>query len=45
MTIAEKLKHYLDNTSEEQIKKDWEATAIFDNINSPTIEEFIKNFP
>lgn len=40
-TISEKLKHYFDTTSEEQIKKDWEKTKSFDDVISPTINEFL----
>ena len=40
-TILENLKEYFDNTSEEQIAKDWKKTAKYDNVNSPTIEQFM----
>ena len=40
-TILEKLKEYFDNTSEEQIKKDWDKSAKYDEVNSPTIEQFM----
>lgn len=42
-SIFEKLQNYFNNTSGEQIAKDWESTSEFDNINSPTIEEFIEH--
>ena len=42
-SIFEKLQDYFNNTSDEQIAKDWNSTSEFDNINSPTIEEFIEH--
>ena len=40
-TLLEKLKEYFDTTSEEQIKKDWEETKSLDDVDSPTIDEFL----
>ena len=43
-TILDRLKHYFETTSKEQIKKDWEETEEeCKDVGSPTIEEFLKN--
>ena len=42
-TMYENLREYLDNTSSEQVKKDWEETKGYGNIDGPTIEEFMKH--
>lgn len=42
-TIYERLLTYFDSTPEEQIKKDWEATAQFSEIDSPDVEDFLEN--
>lgn len=39
--LFEKLQDYFNNTSEEQILKDWKSTEKFDNVNSPLVEDFI----
>ena len=40
--IFEKIQDYFNNTSEEQILKDWKSTENCDNVKSPTIDEFIE---
>jgi hypothetical protein len=40
-SIFEKLQDYFNNTSDEQVAKDWSSTSGSDNISSPTIEGFI----
>ena len=40
-SIFEKLQDYFNNTSRDEIEKAWEATSIFDDVNSPTVEVFI----
>lgn len=43
LTMVDKLKEYLENTSEEQIQKDWDETCKqTEGIISPTIDEFMK---
>lgn len=42
MTITEKLKKYFKENSREQVLKDWEKTKIYDNVNSPKVDDFIK---
>ena len=42
-SMFEKLQDYFNNTSEEQIAKDWNSTSEYDEINSPTVEEFIEH--
>ena len=42
-SIFEKLNHYFNNTCDEQFEKDWEATADFDKIKGPSVDEFIQN--
>ncbi len=39
MDLYDKLKKYFDETPKEQVLKDWEETEIYDNVNSPTIEQ------
>ena len=39
--LLDELKEYFDNTSEEQIKLDWEKSKPFDNIG-PTVEEYFE---
>jgi len=41
-TILDRLKNYFENTSEAQIKKDWDATEKYDDVNSPTVDEFLE---
>lgn len=41
MDLYDKLKKYFDETPKEQVLKDWEETKIYDNVNSPTIEQFL----
>jgi len=38
--MAQELQYYFENTPQEQIDKDWEATKEFDNVG-PTVEEFL----
>ena len=40
-SVFEKLQDYFNNTSQEQIKKDWYSLSKYDKINSPTVGEFI----
>ena len=42
-TILDNLKEYFENTPAEQIKKDWDATSKYDQVNSPTVDEFLEN--
>jgi len=42
-SIFEKLQDYFNNTAEEKIKSDWSLTSKLDEINSPSIENFIDN--
>lgn len=39
MGIAEKLREYLENASEEDIKRDWERSSQWDDVG-PTVEEY-----
>lgn len=41
MDIIDKLKKYFSETSKEQIQADWEETKKFENVNAPTVEEFL----
>jgi hypothetical protein len=41
--MVEKLKEYFRNTSDEQIQKDWEKSAHLDDVESPTIAEFLNH--
>lgn len=41
MELYDKLKKYFDETPKEQVVKDWEETKIYDNVNSPTVEQFL----
>ena len=41
MDLYDKLKKYFDETPKEQVLKDWEETKIYDNVNSPTVEQFL----
>lgn len=38
--IIKELKEYLNNASEEQLKKDWEKYKHYNNIG-PTVEEYL----
>ena len=40
--FLDELKEYFNNTSEEQIKLDWEKSKDFDNIG-PTVDEYFNN--
>lgn len=40
--ILEGLKEYLVNTAKDQVKKDWEEFAQYDNIEGPSAEEYIR---
>jgi len=40
--MLDRLKNYFENTSEAQIKKDWEATEKYDDVNSPKVDEFLE---
>ena len=42
-TILDNLKEYFETTSPEQIKKDWDAAAKYDQVNSPTVDEFLND--
>lgn len=42
MSLLKNLKKYFAETSEEQVKKDWEATAKYDNVGS-TVEDYMKD--
>ena len=37
--LTDSIKEYFDNNSDEQIRKDWNDLAEYDEINSPTIDE------
>lgn len=41
MDLYDKLKKYFDETPKEQVLKDWEETKGYDNVNSPTVEQFL----
>ncbi|WP_424495375.1 hypothetical protein [Salinimicrobium sp. GXAS 041] len=41
-SMFEKLQDYFNTTSREQIEKDWESTSKFDEVNGPSVEEFIE---
>jgi len=42
-SMVDKLKHYFNTTSDEQIQKDWDNTVKqTEGIESPTLEEFSK---
>ena len=41
MDLYDKLKKYFNETPKEQVLKDWKETKIYDNVNSPTIEQFL----
>lgn len=41
MNLYEKLKKHFDETPKEQVLKDWEETKIYDNVNSPTVEQLV----
>lgn len=41
-TILDRLKKYLENTSTEQVKKDWKKTEKYDQVDSPAVEFFIR---
>lgn len=40
-SLLQKLKEYFDNTPLDQIKKNWESTAVFDQIDSPSVESYL----
>lgn len=42
--LVENLEKYFNETPLEQVIKDWEATAKFENVG-PTLEEFMNNNP
>ena len=41
--LLENLKKYYKETSEEQIKKDWDATAKYDEVDSPLAEDYMED--
>lgn len=41
-TILDKLKAYYENTPDEQINLDWEKSKKYDDVDSPSVEDFIK---
>lgn len=41
MKVFKKLQKYFKSNSEEQIRKDWEKSSKFDDIESPKIDDFI----
>lgn len=41
-TMLDRLKKYFENTSKEQVMKDWKRTESYDEIDSPSIETFIR---
>ena len=41
--LYEKLQDYFNNTTSEQIKADWDSTSKYDEIQSPTVDEFVEN--
>jgi hypothetical protein len=41
-TILDRLKVYFDNTPDEKIELDWAKTKKYDEVNSPTVEEFLR---
>lgn len=43
MDLVEKLNEYFTTTPLEEIKKTWEATKKYDDINSHSAEEFLLN--
>ena len=42
INFLDELKEYFNNTSEEQIKSDWEKSKDFDNIG-PTVDEYLEH--
>lgn len=42
-TITERLQHYFNNTSREEIERVWNETSIYDDVNSPSAEVFIES--
>lgn len=40
-SILDKLKAYYETTSSEQIKKDWEKTAVYDKIG-PSVDSYLE---
>jgi hypothetical protein len=43
-SIFEKLQDYFDKTSENKIKADWQLTSKYDEVESPTIEEYLHHW-
>ncbi|MFB3306813.1 hypothetical protein, partial [Pseudomonas sp. AMR01] len=41
-SMFEKLQDYFNNTSREQVVKDWELSSKYDEVISPNVEEFIE---
>lgn len=41
--ILKRLKKYFKETSEEQIQKDWDATAKYDEGDSPLVSEYVED--
>lgn len=42
-SLLENLKRYFEENTEEQIQKDWDDTAKYDEVNSPLVEDFVNN--
>lgn len=42
--LIQRLKAYLENTPEEQKRKDWEAVKSLHLTGGPTVQEFIASF-
>ena len=41
-TILNRLKKHYQETPPEQIKRDWEASAKYDEVDSPRVNTYIK---
>jgi hypothetical protein len=44
MTILDNLKKYFKENTIEQIRKDWDETKVYDDIDSPKVGELVKLF-
>lgn len=40
-TIEEKLEEYFKKTSEDKICEDWESTKKYNDVNSPSVNDFL----
>ena len=41
--LLDNLKKYFKETSKEQIKKDWDATAKYDEVDSPLVDDYMED--